>query len=78
MGRKQKIKQIRQLAGVTTHLTWAKLCSLTEFDSFATCFCFGFKWNENCPNNRLVEMPDSYIDMILFNITNFPKETTNE
>lgn len=72
--RKEKIKEIRRLAGVTTHLTWAKLCSLTEFDSFATCFAFGLNWKENSVNDRLVTMTDKYLNMVLFNLSNFPKE----
>lgn len=70
----KKIKQIRKIAGVTTHLSWGKLCSLTDFDSFATCLAFGLRWNENCPNDRLVTMDSKYIDMILFNLKCYPKE----
>tara|TARA_R110000851_G_scaffold98468_1_gene213103 strand:+ start:453 stop:722 length:270 start_codon:yes stop_codon:yes gene_type:complete len=73
-----KIKKIRKIAGVKTSLSWVKLCSLTEFDSFATCLAFGIKWNEKCPNDRLVTMDEKYINMILFNLTHFPKETQNE
>jgi len=61
---------------VTTKLSWAKLCSLTEFDSFATAFAFGLQWNENCPNDRLITMNEKFINMILFNVINFPKQQT--
>ncbi len=74
MTKREKIKRIRSLANVKTHLSWSELCSLTDFDSLATAFCFGIKWKENCPNDRLVCMPESYINMILYNLENYPKE----
>jgi len=73
MTRREKIKAIRKICGVKTHITWPQLCKLTEFDSFSTCFSFGFQWNEQCKDGRLVAMPDSYINMILFNVNQFPK-----
>jgi len=72
----EKIKAIRKIASVKATLSWAKLCELTEFDSFATCFSFGFNWNQNCPDDRLLTMDEKYINMILFNLINFPKRTT--
>lgn len=74
MNRIDKIKQIRKLAGVQKYLSWPKLCSLTNFDSFTTCFAFGFDWKKNCPDDRLATMSDAYINMILFNLTNYPKD----
>jgi len=69
-----KIRQIRKMAGVQKYLSWSKLCELTDFDSFATALCFWMKWKESCPNDRLVTMPDNYINMILFNLKAFPKQ----
>lgn len=74
--KREKIKQIREIANVKTHLSWGELCKLTDFDSFATAFVFGIGWNENCPHNRLVTMSDAYINMILFNLKMFPKGAT--
>ena len=74
MTRKDKIKAIRKIAGVKKFLSWGRICQLTEFDSFATCFSFGFQWKKECPNDRLVCFPDSYINMIYFNLTAFPKD----
>lgn len=76
MSMRQKIKEIRKISGLKTHLSWADLCGLTEFDSFNTCLAFGLSWNENCPDNRLVAMNEKFINMILFNITNYPKGET--
>lgn len=76
--RLNKIRQIRKIAGVTTKLSWVRLCQLTDFDSFATALCFGLNWKEKCPDDRLVTMPDSYINMILFNLKGFPKEQQND
>lgn len=73
MTKREKIKQIRKIAVVKTQLSWSRLCQLTEFDSFATAVAFGFNWKEKCPDDRLVAMPDSYINMILFNLIAFPK-----
>lgn len=70
---RDKIKAIRKLAGVKTSLSWMELCALTDFDSFTTALAFGLSWNERCPNDRLVTMDEKYINMILFNIANFPK-----
>ena len=67
---RQKIRLIRKLCGVTTHLTWPQLCKLTEFDSFATAFAFGMGWDQD----RLVAMEESVINMILFNVILFPKK----
>lgn len=73
MDKRAKIKEIRKIAGVKTKLSWAKLCSLTEFDSFNTALAFGLNWNKECPDDRLLSMPDAYINMILFNLKFYPK-----
>lgn len=68
--RREKIRLIRRKCGVTTHLSWPQLCKLTEFDSFATAFAFGLSWDQD----RLVAMKESVLNMILFNVTLFPKK----
>ena len=73
MSRLDKVRAIRKACGVKARLSWGKLCSLTEFDSFSTCFAFGFGWKESCPDDRLLTMDEKYLNMILYNVTRHPK-----
>lgn len=75
LSRQQIVDNLKELGAIENGIiSWPKLCSLTEFDSFATALAYGFGWNEN-GGGLVSKMPENYLRMCLFNITNFPKIT---
>lgn len=73
--REDLIAQLTELCGLENNkLSWAKLCKMTNFDSFTTAFCFGIKWQDE----NLETMPIEHLRMAVFNIKTFPKEQSHD
>ena len=76
MNRGELITAIKEKINIETNrLTLCKLCSCTEFDSFATVLSFGMRWNEH--GDDMETMPESTLRMALYNLTLFPKTKEN-
>jgi len=70
MKRKELINKLKEFTEGSSRLPWAKLCALTDFDSFSTAFAFGYGWQ----NDDMWGMPIANLRMALFNIHNHPKD----
>ena len=74
MNREEIIEEIKKYCPIENNrLEWGDICFFTKFDSFATAFALGLIW----PND-LDEITTKELNVLLFNLINFPNTDPND